>query len=113
MESIENWIEEMLNEKKLKERDYVVAYKTEEETYYLDQEYNVLIHCIRKFDCKCYLLEIEETKKQNGMCTFSVYALNSSKPAKKMVFDFDSYGSTHNKAFAAKIFRMFRDSDAI
>lgn len=97
--------------KNLYEKEYNLAYKKGSESYYFDDKCNVLIYTIKKSKSKYYMLDIKETKK-NNMCTFSLYQFNK-EPIKKFMVDFDSYGSIHNKALAARIFRTFRDDDKV
>lgn len=103
-------VDEILMQKKTGGRDYYFMQKTKKETYYLDDNDNVLVHYARKEQGIIYLLEIEETKGENESCSFSIYTVNGSMPPKKIVSVFDSERSNGNKAQAAQLFRRFRDA---
>lgn len=111
--NIAEMAEKILEMKKAEGRDYYFMQKTEKETYYLDDNSNVLVIHPRKCDGITYFLEIEETKGEKDMCQFSIYESDGFVTLKKILGVFDEEGSNGNKAQAAELFHRFRDAEDI
>jgi len=110
---ISNLVNAVLKQKSSEGKDYYFMQKTGRETYYLDDNNNVLIHNIKKEDGNIYLLELEEDKKRDESCSFSIYLCNGSMSLKKILGVSDSEESNENKAQAADLFRRFRDASSL